>query len=83
MSTTQTTAPPASAKANDPNRPTHIALELRLPIDQAEALEVLLAKFEGLVQSGVMSTPKQMREPLLLSLKAILENLRQRQPPFD
>jgi hypothetical protein len=63
--------------------PTYVGLELRLRTEEAEALEIFLRKFRGLIEHRVMTCPRETREPLLTATGKLLDRLAERCPPFD
>lgn len=65
------------------NRPTHVALELRLPIEQAEALERLLQRVRPLVDSRVLTLPADDYELLVPAIAGLIQRLQERAEPFE
>jgi hypothetical protein len=58
-------------------------VELRLTADEADALELFLGKFAGMIDKKVMSCPPGTREPLLSAMEKLLARLTDALPPFD
>ena len=64
------------------NRPSMIAVEMRLTIDEAEALRRFCDKCGSLVTSRVVSWREEMVEPLGSALGKLIGVIDQRQEPF-
>ena len=64
-------------------RPTHVALELRLPVEQAEALERLLQRVSPMVDCRMWALPEEDYETLPPAIAALINRLRERAEPFE
>lgn len=68
----------------NPNFATHLAVELRLPISEAEALETVLKKTRDFVEKKVLfGKEPETRELALAGLKKLLDRLANRQPAWE
>jgi len=65
------------------NRPAYVAIEMRLPAEQADALANFVGKFGSMIEAGVMSCPDGQRDDLLAALTQLGMRLAERAEPFE
>jgi hypothetical protein len=65
------------------DRPTHIAVELRLPIGEVDALAILLGRFARLVERSVLRVEPGHRTEALSAIAKLQSQLEQRNEPFE
>ncbi len=78
------TATPCPATAPSPrSRPSYVGVELRLTIEEAEALTEFLDRQRAMLEFQLKRAPDGTRESRLGGVLKLLDRLAQKQPPFD